>query len=97
MKIIEEVSEFLGYQLTQEKICKLNDHLHIDNFRKIMANSITGDEKRKENMKNFIRKGQVGDWMNYFNEESNKVWDKWISENLTGSDIVFPHLVLQQL
>ena len=41
-------------------------------------------------MKNFIRKGMVGDWKNYFNEENNKVWDKWIAENLEGTDIVLP-------
>ena len=96
VKVIEEVSNFLGYHLTEDKISKLNDHLYIDNFRKVMVNSITGDEKRKESMKKFIRKGQVGDWKNYFNEENNKVWDLWIAENLKGTDIIFPHLVLHQ-
>ena len=41
-------------------------------------------------MKKFIRKGKVGDWKNYFNEENGKVWDKWIADNLAGTDIVLP-------
>ena len=27
---------------------------------------------------------------NYFNEENNQIWDKWIAENLEGTDIVLP-------
>ena len=54
------------------------------------------DEKRKDGMKKFIRKGHVGDWKNYFTEESSKAWNDWIDENLKESDIVFPKLVLDQ-
>ncbi len=34
----------------------------------------------------FIRKGEVGDWKNYFDEDMNEDWDKWIEGMLEGSD-----------
>ncbi len=33
----------------------------------------------------FIRKGEVGDWRNHFDEEMNRDWDDWISRMLEGS------------
>ena len=85
MQIIRDISNFIGYHMTEYKILKLDDHLYIDNFRQMMVQSM-GDEK----MKGFIRKGKVGDWKNYFTEENNKIWDQWIAENLKGTDIVLP-------
>ena len=82
MNVIREISKFIGYHMTEYKILKLDDLLYIDNFRQLWKDSM-GDGS-------FIRKGEVGDWKNYFNEEKNKVWDKWIAENLEGTDIVLP-------
>ena len=88
---IRQVATFTGYHLTEYKILKLDDLLYIDNFRKSMVESHSGDKERQEGMKKHIRKGQVGDWKNYFTEETNKVWDEWISKNLEGTDILFPN------
>ena len=84
MKVIKDISTFIGYHMTEYKILKLDDHLYIDNFRQVMAQSM-GDMNAK-----LIRKGKVGDWKNYFTEENNKSWDEWIAENLKGTDIVLP-------
>ena len=87
MKTIREISKFIGYHMTEYKILKLDDHLHIDNFKKIMAAANGVDSK----MTNLIRKGKVGDWKNYLNEEYGvKIWDEWIAVNLKGTDIVLP-------
>ena len=38
---------------------------------------------RKNSKLYFIpRKGDVGDWINHFDESVNKQWDIWIKENL---------------
>ena len=73
--------------MTEYDILRLDDHLHIDNFRKIMVAANGVDSK----MTNLIRKGKVSDWKNYLNEESTvKIWDEWIAKNLQGTDIVLP-------
>ena len=51
MKVMREVSIFIGHHMTEYKILKLDDHLHIDNFRKIIVAANGGDAK----MANFIR------------------------------------------
>ena len=86
VSVIKDVASFAGYHITQYKTLVLDDHLYIDNFRQLMVDAMGGDP----GMKKFIRKGQVGDWKNYFNEENSKIWDKWIADNLSGTDIVLP-------
>ena len=87
ISVIKDVSKYIGYHMTELKVLELDDHLFVDNFRKIIVEGYGGAPK----MKKFVRKGQVGDWKNYFNEETNKVWDEWISKNLEGTDILFPN------
>ena len=86
MQVIRDISKFTGYHMSEYKILKLDDHLHIDNFRQVMIEN-SGDPQKKD----FIRKGIVGDWKNHFTEENNKIWDDWIAENLKGTDIVLPN------
>ena len=91
-KVIAQVAAFTGFPLTVYKILQLENLLRIDNFRKSMLNSVSGDRGRQEQLKTFIRKGKVGDWKNYFTEEKVKVWDRWIDENLVGTDIPVKNL-----
>jgi hypothetical protein len=34
-----------------------------------------------------FRTGEVGDWKNYLDEEKIRQWNKWIEENLLGTDL----------
>lgn len=80
--VIRDVASFLGRHLTEMQIIKLDDHLYIDNFRKITAAG--ADPKPAQ----FFRKGKVGDWKNHFTGDSLDKWNKWIEDNLKGTDIV---------
>ena len=86
VSVIKKVASFTGYQMTQLKFLQLDDFLYINNFRQVFTEGFGGDL----HMKKFIRKGKIGDWKNYFNEDNSKVWDKWIADNLAGTDIVLP-------
>mgnify|MGYP006903912197 CR=1 FL=1 len=57
MKTIREVSKFIGYRMTEYKILKLDDHLHIDNFRKIMLAANGGDAKMANTRNNWADVG----------------------------------------
>ena len=59
---------------------KLDDHLQIDNFKKVMRESVSIDEKEK-----MIEKVQ-----DFFNKGNDELWDKWIELHLKGTDIRFP-------
>ena len=45
-------------------------------------------KETEEKTKPFIRKGQVGDWKNYFDQESSLEWDQWIQSTLQGTGMV---------
>ena len=38
-------------------------------------------------MSKFFRKGEVGDWKDYFSGEKLQNWDEWIQKNLQGTEI----------
>ncbi len=78
--IIRDLSKFLGRHLTELSVLRLDDHLYIDNFRRnpavnmeAMAKTMEGGKARGE----FIRKGKVGDWKNYFTPEIAREWGRW--------------------
>ena len=86
ISVIRDVSQFIGYHMTELKILQLDDFLHIDNMRKVSSEAMGGDQRFKKH----FRKGIVGDWKNYFDDENNAIWDKWIEKNLKGTDIEIP-------
>ncbi len=82
--VIRDVAKFLGKHLTKYRILKLDDHLYIDNFRNVIT------EANSEHFNKFVRKGAVGEWKKYFNDEEDKKWNAWIENNLAGTDIKLP-------
>ena len=80
--VIDELVEFLDHPLSEEKIDALVDHVKFDNMKKNSATNLF-----KDGDKQFIRKGQVGDWKNHFDEKSNETFEAWILENISGTDL----------
>ncbi|KAF4527039.1 hypothetical protein B566_EDAN001587 [Ephemera danica] len=81
---IRKVAAHLNKQLTEAQLKKLAEHMHFDNFKKNTSVNlepvlIAHCSKRKNQ---FIRKGKVGGWGDYFTPEMNARADKWIAENL---------------
>ena len=76
------------FQVKEDQIEKLVDHCNIEKFKKNDAvnmkppKGVVPDEVR-DNF-TFIRKGKVGDWRNFFKDESKlKEFDQWIQNNNT--------------
>jgi len=80
--IVEELIDFLKHPLSEEKIESLVDHVKFENMKKNPATNLfqSGD-------KQFIRKGQVGDWKNHFDEAGNEKFETWILENIKETDL----------
>ncbi|XP_065065257.1 sulfotransferase 1E1-like [Rhopilema esculentum] len=79
---IRKVAKFLGKEITKEQVGILVDHL---SFKKMKENKSVNleplqDGKIMKKEGNFMRKGEVGDWKNYFTEEMNKRMDEAIEK-----------------
>ena len=73
------------------QILKLDDHLQIDNFKKVMRESVSIGEKEKIGAKNILQMaGEIEKVQDYFNKGNDELWDKWIELHLKGTDIKFP-------
>lgn len=88
---IRGAASFLGKDFDDDKVDALAEHLSFDNFKNNPAVNMkppkgaVPDEER-ENF-NFIRKGIVGDWKNYFEGDRAREWDQWIEENKGSVDM----------
>lgn len=83
--VIRDIAKFMGKDFPDAKVDLLEDHLNIENFRNNPAVNMkppkgaVPDEVR-DNF-NFIRKGIVGDWKNFFEDDTSKEWAEWIENN----------------
>lgn len=92
--MLRKIAEFLGKNFTEEEFVQLEEHLSIDKFKS--NKTVNNDHflqlgmasKTEDN--EFIRKGEVNGWRKYFTDEMNEQVDKWIEDNLKGTDIIFP-------
>jgi len=86
-KVIREVCEFLGRQLTVDQEDALFNFLQIDNMRDTARDIPVCADNFHEQMLSFFRKGEIGDWKNFV--KNNEQWDNWIEENSRDTDIHF--------
>lgn len=80
---IRKISKFLGKSLSETEVDKLADHL---SFKKMKENPAVNKEEFRgmglyTNEGSFLRKGQVGDWKEYFDDEMNKRMDEAIKKH----------------
>ena len=88
---LRNVARFLGKELKNEEA--LLDHL---SFKKMKDNTaVNKDEIRQHGMclndGNFMRKGEVGDWKNYFTEKMSKRMDDAVKRNFKPIGLEFQY------
>ncbi|XP_014486777.1 PREDICTED: sulfotransferase family cytosolic 1B member 1-like [Dinoponera quadriceps] len=90
---IKKTATFLGKNVTDEQIVELCEHLK---FSKMATNpsvnleKLLSDEARQEDPNyKFIRKGKVGDWINYMSKDLSQRFDEWTEEHLRGTGLQF--------
>ena len=83
---IQKIAKFIGKELPPEIVERIVKQTSFNVMKKdemlnySWINGIKGD---------FIRKGEVGDWKNYFTEEQNKQLDSLYAEKIAGSGLEF--------
>ncbi|KAG5864152.1 hypothetical protein JTB14_036110 [Gonioctena quinquepunctata] len=89
---IISVSEFLGKNLSTNEITTLENHLNIDMFEKNQSVSSNRLSELGEGGAAipFINKAKPEGWEGYFGGGLQKEVDRWIGENLRGTDLKFP-------
>ncbi|GIY12021.1 sulfotransferase 1C4 [Caerostris darwini] len=97
---IRKISRFLNKDLTEKEICDIADHCSFSNMsQNPNVNYQHWDDLgiRKQYEAKFMRKGQVGDWKNYFNTEMNHRMDSWIDDNFSDikASFVFDKLEIK--
>lgn len=95
---IRKLAEFLGVEevATDENVALIYDHVQFDNMQKNPSVNLEPVLKMKQidtsNAKTkFIRKGQIGDWKNYMDNDMSDRFDQWTREALhdTGLQFIF--------
>merc|ERR1719186_1879367 len=84
MAVLEDICSFLNKPLSEEKKEELVNHLKFENMKKNPA----VNEEEAGFKGDFIRKGKVGDWKNYFTEENGDRWNKWIDQHVENEETV---------
>lgn len=93
---IRQLATFLGVEsvATEENVNLIHEHVQFDKMQKNPAVNLEPVLKMKqidcENSKTkFIRKGQIGDWKNYMDNNMSERFDNWATEALNGSGLEF--------
>ena len=88
-KVAVKLATFLrgpSYSLSKSSMDKLLRAVDIESFRRNVFLNKDKEVPADDKGNGFIRKGIIGDWKNYFDEEMNKEWDPYIHKQLSGSN-----------
>jgi len=85
---IKKIAKFIGKQLSEEIVQAIADQASFTTMKKGGHVNYTWAGKLKID---FIRKGQVGDWKNYFTDEQSNRLDALYAERMAGSGLVFDY------
>ncbi|KAK8373138.1 hypothetical protein O3P69_011031 [Scylla paramamosain] len=88
MREVKRLDAFLGTGLSEEQLRQVAEHTSISQMKsRSSVNpplSVYTERARKEGRKDFIRKGAIGDWVNYFTPELETKFQAWLK---TGEEI----------
>uniref|UniRef100_A0A8C5PTX6 Sulfotransferase n=1 Tax=Leptobrachium leishanense TaxID=445787 RepID=A0A8C5PTX6_9ANUR len=87
---VKKICNFLGKELSEEAIDMVVKHssFNVMKDNKMCNHSLAPESIMKKNS-NFIRKGVVGDWKNYFTTAQQESMDKIYSERMSALNMKF--------
>ena len=87
-KCIKTIASFLGHDLSVEEIVKISEQC---TFTAMKKNNAVNKTSSKVFGDQFIRKGIVGDWKNYFTADQSARMDKLVEEKITGIGLEYDY------
>lgn len=85
---IKKIARFLGKELSQETVQCIANQTSFPAMKNLGNANYDWIPKYKGG---FLRKGEVGDWRNYFSEEQIDRLDALFEEKMAGSGLVFEY------
>ncbi|GIX78763.1 sulfotransferase 1E1 [Caerostris darwini] len=88
---LKKIAEFLNRKLNPEELNAIKEHCEFKNMSKHKTTALSEDSAVDKKASSFYRKGQVGDWKNYFTEEMLKKLDEKVEKVLKGSGLQYTY------
>lgn len=86
---IKKIAEFLGVPQNDELCQAIYEKCHFDKMAKDKTYPKEMTDKYYKNNFSMYRKGQIGDWKNYFTVAMSEDFDKLYNEKMKGSKLKF--------
>ncbi len=67
---------FLGKELSDEEVDKIVEHTTFSSMKKSSTTNLKSNELMDQNVSEFIRKGQIGDYVNLLDQEQIEYIDE---------------------
>jgi hypothetical protein len=89
--VVRQIAAFMGVNdLSEAEVAAIAAQSDFSAMQgDIRANYSWTNTRRREDGPAFMRKGDVGDWENYFSPEQNAVFDKLYAEQMAGTGLSF--------
>jgi len=84
---VEKIAQFIGKEISPETRDLIVQQTSFDSMKSSEHTNFNWFEGMKGD--GFIRKGQVGQWKNFFTEKQNELFDKVFKEKMEGTGIEF--------
>nr|ANH56805.1 sulfotransferase 3 [Photinus pyralis] len=95
LQTIQKVSNFLGKEIDDDQLTKIQNHLQIENFKNnksLNANDLLELGILYGGEEGFVRKGKTGSHTDLSNVELDEKIDKWVKKNLQMTNIPFERM-----
>ncbi|XP_078577199.1 sulfotransferase 1B1-like isoform X1 [Branchiostoma floridae x Branchiostoma japonicum] len=94
---VVKIAEFLGRSLTEEQIDEVTANCTFAAMKENQATNVSRDpliqekmlKRGKEKGIEFVRKGQVGDWRNWFSPQQLETFEAFHREKMAETDLTF--------
>ena len=95
--VIETLCEFLEKPISNELLEKIVQHTSFDQMKKNTMVNYEFCKTMDQSVSKFVRKGQIGDWVNYFSDEQSTHVNAQLKEKLQKSGLHFQELLSRKI